>query len=184
MFAKLATISCVSRLNLQSVPYNGSVSTSPFRRFTTYTVPLLLWMVVIFCASTRIGSGNNTETVLFDIRDLLPFLRPYLTPAVMDIIHHIIRKSAHITEYAILAVLAYRAIRQDRAGFRDIQVWGPILLCIVYASTDEYHQRFVPTRGPSVEDVLFDTFGGMVGTVGCLWRFVRTHFPPDRIERQ
>lgn len=57
----------------------------------------------------------------------------------------------HVTEYAILATLLWYA-----CGRR----WGWVLLiCITYASLDEWHQTFVPSRVGSVQDVMIDTLG-------------------------
>lgn len=147
------------------------------RRFAIYLLPLLGWMLLIFLLSTDSASAAHTSPVVHSFLAAIPFLRDHLTPAQIGEADHIVRKSAHITEYAILATLMFRALRQDRPNFRDIYVWGTILFCFLYACTDEYHQIFVPSRGPSFGDVMFDTCGGMIGTLINLWRFVRRRKP-------
>ena len=130
-------------------------------------------MLIIFGWSTDVGSTQHTRSFIVQILHSIPLLHNNLTDKQIDGLDYAIRKCAHITEYTILATLAYRAIRLDRKTFRDIWLWGPILLCILYASSDEWHQSFVKSRFPAVGDVLYDTFGGMVGTVLNLWRYLR-----------
>lgn len=146
------------------------------RRFAFYVLPLIAWMLFIFGWSTDVGSSEHTRSTLERILSSLPILRDLSNEKILSIDYGI-RKAAHIFEYTILAILAYRAIHQDRKAFRDADAWGPLLLVILYASTDEYHQTFVASRWPSVGDVMYDTFGGMIGVVVCLWWYARTVSP-------
>lgn len=142
------------------------------RRFVVYILPLLVWMLFIFGWSTDAGSAEHTRSTLERILSSLPFLRDLPQEQILAVDYGI-RKAAHIFEYTVLSLLAFRAIRQDRGGFRDIDAWGPLLIGVLYASTDEYHQSFVATRWPTVGDVLYDTFGAMIGVVINLWRCAR-----------
>ena len=67
-----------------------------------------------------------------------------------------VRKAAHMTEYAILALLLLGTITKDR-------MLAVICLVAAYAATDEYHQLFVPGRSGQVRDVVIDTVGGTLG---------------------
>jgi VanZ family protein len=98
-------------------------------------------------------------------------------PETLSLIHHVIRKSAHFTEYFILSLLLLHALR---AGTRDFGVrWALIVIFIVagYAALDEFHQSFVPGRGAAVTDVMLDTSGGaaaqLLVALLVLWRGVR-----------
>ncbi|MDD4938910.1 MAG: VanZ family protein [Candidatus Omnitrophica bacterium] len=71
----------------------------------------------------------------------------------------ILRKFAHMLEYFILAALLYRAFKGSfKFPAFHLTVW-PLLLTFLYAVSDEVHQAFVPTRGPSIQDVLVDSAG-------------------------
>ncbi len=149
------------------------------RRFAFYVAPLIAWMLFIFGWSTDAGSSEHTRSTLERILSSLPILHDLSQERILAIDYGI-RKAAHICEYTILALLAYRAIRQDRAVFRDVDAWGPLLIGILYASTDEYHQTFVASRWPSVGDVMYDTFGAMIGVLATLWWYARTAVPKSQ----
>src|SRR6478672_9956296 len=68
--------------------------------------PLVLWISVIFFASSTAGASKNTSII---IRPLLEWLFPGAPAATLDAYHNFIRKLAHFTEYALLAFLASRA---------------------------------------------------------------------------
>ncbi len=141
------------------------------RSFLFYVFPLLLWMLIIFSWSTDFGSSQHTGSLIDRIFATVPVLRE-LPAHVIEGFKYSIRKTAHISEYAILAVLASRAIRRGRTATTAKDIWMPVLLCFLYASTDEYHQSFVPSRFASIYDVMYDTFGGIVG-VGVSWALSR-----------
>ena len=78
----------------------------------------------------------------------------------LTLIHFIVRKAAHFTEYAVLALLAARAfLGSSREMLRRRWFLASLALVVVYALSDEYHQRFVPTRTGSVYDSLIDISG-------------------------
>src|SRR6476469_7571457 len=77
------------------------------RRFVSTWMPVLAWMIVIFAASTDLGSAEHTS------RFLIPFLHwldPQISLATVIRIQLWIRKVAHLTEYAVLAMLLLRAV--------------------------------------------------------------------------
>jgi VanZ family protein len=100
------------------------------RRFALWA-PVLLWAGVIFAFS----SIPSLSTGLGDWDTLL-------------------RKGAHLTEYALLGVLLMRALGREVPAFA---------LGIAYAATDEIHQHFVRGRHASPFDAAFDACGLALG---------------------
>jgi VanZ family protein len=120
-------------------------------------------MVVIFSASTDLGAPRHTSRF---IRPLLLWLNPHMSEETIERVHHVIRKTAHFVEYALLGILAFRVTLFDpafSASSRGRQLRLALLFCALYASTDEFHQKFVPTREPAVRDVCLDTCGSAFG---------------------
>ena len=137
--------------------------------FLRYWLPLLIWMSVIFSASADTQSTQRSSRFL---GPLLHWLWPDMPPEQIESARYAVRKAAHLTEYAILAWLWWRALR--RPVRRDARPWSwriagfALLAVVLYAATDEWHQSFVPNRTGAVRDVLIDTAGGVLG-LGILW---------------
>jgi VanZ family protein len=119
--------------------------------------PALAWAVVISLFSTGTFTAENTGRIIIPA---LHWLFPSLSQQTLALIHDIIRKCGHLTEYFILSLLILRGIRAGRHGMRLAWAVLAIVLVAGYASLDEFHQRFVPGRTPKVTDVLIDTTGG------------------------
>jgi VanZ family protein len=125
--------------------------------------PLVLWMCLIFFASTGELSASNTSLI---VRPLLLWLFPDISEARIDLAHFLVRKAAHFTEYAILALLAARALSGSfHDALRRRWFYVSLLLIIIYALTDEFHQSFVPSRTASIYDSLVDIAGGLTALV-------------------
>jgi len=87
-----------------------------------------------------------------------------------DVLNYILHKSAHITEYAVLGILLFRAMHpRVTAGWQRIAFLAA-LVSFLYALTDEFHQYFTPRRGPSFIDVGYDTVGALLGVLLYRWR--------------
>jgi VanZ family protein len=123
-------------------------------------------MGFIFVMSTSVGSAEHTGSIL---EPLLRWLVPGISPAAINVVHGLVRKGAHVTEYVVLALLCLRAVRisfrrhpSDRfcaaAGFA-------LAISVTYAATDEFHQSFVPGRTSSLGDVLIDACGASAALV-------------------
>lgn len=120
--------------------------------------PALLWGAVIFSMSTDTFSSEHTASV---IEPILRWIYPAVTAEQFAVIHHLIRKTAHFTEYFIFALLLFRGVRLGRPGWR--WSWGLIALLIAaaYSASDEFHQAFVPSRTASPYDSLLDSTGAL-----------------------
>jgi VanZ family protein len=132
-------------------------------RFLKYWLPVLLWMLVIFGASTGMGSPQHTSRF---IRPLLLWINPDMSPEALATAHFCVRKAAHFVEYAILAALLMRALRGEHfSSSCQRQMVLVVLLCALYAAGDELHQSFVRGREASAVDVLIDSCGAGIGTL-------------------
>jgi len=136
-----------------------------------YWLPPVLWMAVIVGFSSDAASSPRTESWLLPI---LRGLAPWATSAQLEALHWLVRKIAHLSEYAILAALWLRALVRGR-GLSPRNA-GLIALAIsaAWAALDEVHQSFVPSRSASVADVALDTAGALValGIASLGWRRV------------
>ena len=126
-------------------------------------------MALVFSASADAQSFRHSSKYF---EPLLRWLFPHLSPAQVEMLHHGFRKTCHLTEYAILAWLFWRAIRKPVKHDPRPWLWteAGLALAIVflYAAGDELHQAFVPSRTAQVSDVLIDTCGGAVALL-LLW---------------
>lgn len=152
------------------------------RAFFNSWLPVLLWMMVIFGASADSHSYQHSSRIL---EPLLRWLFPHMSPLAMAQIHHLFRKCCHLTVYAILGFLVFRALSHSGnplPAWSWPRVGGALLLVFLYASSDEFHQRFVPTRTPLFSDVLIDTAGGALGVfVAWVFHYYRRPAPqPSR----
>jgi VanZ family protein len=129
-------------------------------------------MGFIFVGSTDILAEHRTS------RWLAPFLRwlkPDISEATLSRVQLVIRKGGHLTEFALVAVLACRALSFTTTGkpeARTLKVaWGALAWGVSYAILDEFHQSFYATRQASAMDVGIDACGVSLGV--ALWWLAR-----------
>lgn len=134
----------------------------------------VIWMVVIFAFSAQPApqSSQVSGGVAYKIAEWQNDLfRSNKTEAELSVqaesMQLVIRKAAHMTEYALLAVLLY-------FHFSYYPVTKKQMLLLVlgitagYAATDELHQIFVPGRAGRFSDICIDSLGGALGILFCL----------------
>ena len=137
------------------------------RNFLKYWLPVFVWMAVIFGASADSHSHERSASI---VKPLLRWLFPHMSESEIETIHTLLRKCCHLTEYAILGLLVFRALRHSRTGLPPWswpRVGGTLLIVFLYASSDEYHQSFVPGRQALFSDVCIDTGGGAIGLLAA-----------------
>ena len=131
---------------------------------------LCIWVLAvataIFLFSSQTGeeSGDISRGLMDSIFSFL-----HLDEEGEALLHHLIRKAAHMTEYAVLGA----SVCVLFFYLSDIRLWNGMsrrgmALCALafsafFAATDEIHQAFVPGRGPAVKDVLIDSVGAAIG---------------------
>jgi VanZ family protein len=126
-------------------------------------------MAIIFYGSTDVLSASQTS------RFIGPFLRwfkPDISDQTIREIQMGIRKTGHVSEYAVLALLVLWALRKSA---EQPGPWSPrharlaLLIAALYAMSDEIHQSFVPSRQGSIWDVALDSAGAAAGLILCWW---------------
>ena len=129
-----------------------------------FWLPPLVWMAMIMWFSTSDFSAENTGSVL---KPLLRWLLPGLTAPQLDAVHAVVRKSAHVTEYAVLAALWFVALTRERGLAPRRAAWLALLVAVGWAFLDELHQATEPSRTASAMDVAIDAMGALAAsTIG------------------
>jgi len=126
-------------------------------------------MAVILWFSSDVGSAEHTGHWLLP---LLKALALWATPAQLDTLHGLVRKGGHLTEYAVLAALWFRAFARGRAQNPGAAAWIAFGLSLAWAALDEALQSMNPARTGSVADVAIDAAGALlaVGVARFGWR--------------
>lgn len=129
-----------------------------------FSILTILWMIFIFYMSNQpssisssqsggfIGMLCNIPVIGFVIKDLMK----------IGMAEFLIRKSAHMFLYFVVAILIYNAI--NKAGRLEDYLLS-LLLTALYACTDEVHQLFIAGRSGELRDVLVDSTGALIGLV-------------------
>ena len=143
---------------MNSAVHLNARKTRKFQRLWRYG-PLLLWMVLIYFASTSEFSALNTSQIF---QPLIRWIFPNLSDERVAAIHFLTRKVAHFSEYAVLGILAARAFATSANDVVQ-RHWFQVALLLVaaYALLDEFHQSFVPSRSASIFDSAIDVAGGL-----------------------
>ena len=136
-------------------------------------MPAIAWMLVIFGASTEIGSSEHTSRFLIPI---LHWINPHISGVGVARAQLLVRKAAHVTEYAVLALLLLRAFRWQAQATFVRQAAIVLIVAAVYAATDEFHQSFAGTRTASLRDVMIDCCGAALG-LAAYWLLASRRAP-------
>ena len=151
-----------------------------------FAVLALLWMAIIFRFSAQPGveSHEVSQMVVALVTKVIGWLNAIgckiaLENIDMGLLDYIIRKIAHMTEYAVLGALLTGSLVTGTAKKSEIamveveasteaksrrkRILAAIVLGILYAASDEFHQYFVPGRLGCVRDVCIDSVGVLIG---------------------
>lgn len=124
----------------------------------------ILWMIVIFIFSSQNGSESSMNNSI--VLRILQWAGIDATKTIStETVNFIIRKAAHLTEYFVLGMLLYKTF--STYFYKAVGIFS-IAAGFLYACTDEFHQYFVPGRGPAFMDVMIDTAGVILGVM-LLW---------------
>jgi VanZ family protein len=120
---------------------------------------VILWMAVIFIFSSQPGEASE-ETSQFVIY-IFNLLGIDLYGFFGTLAQFIVRKCAHFTVYLILYMFLYNALKESFSFKKAL--WFSLFGAFLYACSDEFHQSFVPGRGPAFKDVIIDSTGALLG---------------------
>ena len=125
-------------------------------------------MGVIFFFSTDLFSGAQTSRI---IGPILRWFVPDISDDSIATVQLVARKIAHLVEYAILSILSCRALSQRAAPSPlPLAALGQaVLIAVVYAALDEWHQSWTDERFGSPLDVAIDSVGATVGAAFFAW---------------
>ena len=129
-------------VNYPQFCYNFLMKQQLSQKISLY-LPLIIWCLVIFIFSNRKTTVNVGPNYWTDF---------------------VVKKIAHIIEYAILSILSYGAFNKSKIK--------ALIFVLLYGISDEIHQSFVPGREPRIRDVIIDLLGGGLG----LW--MKKFIPP------
>jgi VanZ family protein len=130
-------------------------------RLATWAPPIA-WTAVVLALSSASFSAENTGSVM---GTMLAWLLPWLGPSAINFLHGLTRKAAHVTEYAILAALWFRAFARTGIVRRPAAATLALLIGVLVACTDELHQATLAARTGSARDVMLDTAGVLLAVV-------------------
>lgn len=129
-------------------------------------VLIIFWMGVIFAFSSDNGeaSTEKSDSIIINVYQI--FNKKELTnkekEELVEKLVFPIRKLAHLSEYLILGILIISLISEFTLINRKAFLIG-LLLCIIYATSDEIHQLFSVGRSARILDILIDTIGSSIG---------------------
>lgn len=131
-----------------------------------------VWMIFIFVLSNMnsAASGSKSQNIVKKTVDVTTTVGSNVgvvkKPSEEKIekistdLNPIFRKFSHAFVYLILAILVANALNVSKV--KKVFIFT-ILICILYAASDEIHQLYIPGRSGEVRDVMIDTFGALIG---------------------
>lgn len=132
-----------------------------------FLVLSIIWMAVIFHFSNQVAevsSGHSGGVINFIINSNIPIISSLFEFMMqIEIAEFVIRKSAHMFIYAVLATLLFFSL-YEKTDSKEIYLKS-MFFTFLYAVSDEYHQTFVKGRSGEIRDVFVDSFGAMIGLI-------------------
>ena len=138
-------------------------------RRKVYLILTVVWMAVIFSFSAKPGDESEIQSLRAGKIVCSIFVPGYDNMSeqeqifMAESIDYPVRKAAHATEYAILAGFILGVVVTSLINWKHLL--EVVFVAVVYASTDEFHQLFVPGRNGQFIDVLIDGVGALIGVL-------------------
>ena len=129
-----------------------------------YGLLVVIWMSVIFSFSNQ-TADNSTDLTVGLLDRVLSFLHLEDLESLINMLFTPVRKMAHYIIYLILGLLMLNFIKEFDLSLKEMII-ASLLICIMYAVSDEIHQIYVDGRAGRVIDVFIDTLGSITGIYG------------------
>lgn len=132
---------------------------------------LIGWMGLIFYLSHQNAdesSGMSGGLIKRFVSFFFPHISADELPDIVSSLQFIVRKTAHFSLYAILGMLSFShfaTYRQMNLALRNIL---SMVVSVLYAISDEYHQTYISGRSGEIRDVLIDSLGAITGVLFIL----------------
>lgn len=125
--------------------------------------PVIALMALLFYASDQPHYAPPPDATDVYMSGSMPILIDYS-------LNTLVKKSAHVITYGLLAGLIMRALVAHKIQPREAGILA-LVLALSYAITDEIHQAFVFGRHSSVIDIGFDYIGASAITLIGRWYY-------------
>ena len=137
-----------------------------FSKRTIYLLLTLLWVAVIFSFSLQPATTSSEVSRGVGewlVETFAPFLSERLEAMPveqLELLHTLLRKAGHFSEYFILGILAMLTVLQTKLRYGKLSA---LVFCVLVATVDETIQLFVSGRSGQVTDVILDSVGALCG---------------------
>lgn len=132
---------------------------------------LICWMITIFMFSSQQSekSSKTSKSTIEFVLDKLSITDNMSISQKEQAVENLqtpIRKLAHFSIYAVGGIVSFALANQFNIKIKK-KIIIALVICVIYAITDELHQYFVPGRSSEIRDVLIDSTGAMLGIFIC-----------------
>jgi VanZ family protein len=149
-----------------------------------YWLPVILWAGLIFSFSNQPYEKQELKSDLPNVINLQKVEKHFgevqfeysqkevslKSLGAAGFVEFFIRKGAHLSVYFVLGFLLYRALSSYKKRI-VVNSGLSLLLTVLYAASDEFHQSITPNRTPLFHDVVIDTVGGIIGILVAILIF-------------
>ena len=154
---------------------------------------LILILIILNCSTIfkfsseiDVESNGRSGRVVEFISNLIPGINNMTESEKQefqeDILVPIVRKTAHLTIYTSLGMLSMCLVLTYK-GTHYQKGLSSLVFCIIYSTSDEIHQLFVPGRSGQIQDVFIDTLGALIGIL-LICLLTKIYLKVRKIEKQ
>lgn len=134
-----------------------------------YLVLIIVWMITVFMFSNQNGdeSQKTSKSVTEKVVQVLTYNKAVTESEKLKLINdtdYIVRKLAHFSIYTLGGILIYNYINTFELKPNKKYII-PIMIGVLYATLDEFHQYFISERSAQILDVCIDTLGIIIGII-------------------